>query len=621
MAITTTNNVIGTTVTVKEKGLGYNVTITPKTNYVWKGGKVTVTFHDPKYSHTLYDKKITLTIPSSGTETVSGNLNDWTQGDPTVTFDGDVTNFTGEHLYYHDLVNNIPNTSVVQEDKGEREYSGIQTYCYLYLHITCDSGFKMIRDTIKLNGANVPRQTWSDDDTKCTLKIRSNTNSLYDTRRTLTGETVSTGTNIKNNITGDVTETHTIDGTNVSVTVTGNGERAKFVGVTVTYVATNGETKTIVPEQTTNIINVVLNDVKQGTTVTLNGAYRLVCVTANDMTGCDVAGMKDFYVENEVANITATATAKTHFDPENLPFAQWVTTSHGTTEHPFTLSEDGKTATLNFTFPNDVEKVSDSTFTLLGGTVPDVEITGYGSINVYLVNTKTLNEFSKIRFTKKLNDSYEYEYYDIAQYVNSLHKVFVDVPNVSKTSLKLANFDTGIETNSVDDSKVHVDFGTVLLPSYSNNSNDFNVNIQCFVPFVGFVQIDSDFMGKSINLSYDIDLVTGYCAYNLKCDDIVINNGVTNCSSEIIYKTLANDEVGTVGDSSYLNSVLMGFEPYITVKYYDSLADSINSTKKQVTINTVNGYAQFENVSLNTANLLVDEYNEIISQLETGVYL
>lgn len=321
---------------------------------------------------------------------------------------------------------------------------------------------------------------------------------------------------------------------------------------------------------------------KQGTTVTLNGAYRLVCVTVNEMTGCDVTGLKDWYVENEVVNITATAKEKTHFDVENVPFAQWVTTSQGTTEHPFTLSDDGKTATLNFTFPNDVEKVSDSTFTLLGGTMPDKVITGYGSINVYLVDTKTLDAFSKIRFTKKLNDSYEYEFYDIAQYVNSLHKVFVNVTNVSKTSLKLANFDTGIETKSVDDSKVHVDFGSVLLPSYSNNSNDFNADIQCFVPFVGFVPIDSDFMGKSINLSYDIDLVTGYCAYNMKCDDIVINNGVTNCSSEIIYKTLANDEVGTVGDSSYLNSVLMGFEPYITVKYYDSLNDSINSTKSRL---------------------------------------
>ena len=621
MNITTKNNVIGTKVTVTVKGLAFNVTIAPKTNYAWKGGKVTVTFHDQKYTSTIYDKKITLTIPINGTETVSGTLNDWSPSEPLVTFDGDVTNFTGTHLYYHDLVNNIPNTTVEQEDKGEREKEGIQVYCYLYLHITCDSGFKMIRDTIKLNGTAPIRQTWSEDDAKCTLKIRSNTNSLSDTRRTLTGETFSTGTNVKNNITGDVTETHTIDGTNVSVTVTGQSEREKFIGVTVKYVATNGETKEIIPEQTTNIINVVLADVKQGTTVTLNGAYRLVCLTVNEITGCDVAGLKDFYVENEVANITATAKEKTHFDAENVPFAQWVTTIHGTTEHPFTLSEDGKTATLNFTFPDDAEKVSDSTFTLLGGTIPDKEITGYGSINVYLVDNKTLNEFSKIRFTKKLNENYEYEYYDVAQYVNTLHKVFVDVPNVSETSLKLANFDTGIETKSVDDSKVHVDFGNVSLPGYSNNSNDFNVNIQCFVPFVGFVPIDSDFIGKSINLSYDIDLVTGYCAYNLKCDDIVINNGVANCSSEIIYKTLANDEVGTVGDSSYLNSVLMGLEPYITVKYYDSLADSINSTKKQVTINTVAGYAQFENVNLNTANLLVDEYNEIISQLETGVYL
>lgn len=620
MEITKTNNVIGTNVTVTVKGLAYNVTIAPETNYVWKGGKVTVTFHDKKYTSTIYDKKITLTIPNNGTETVSGTLNDWTPSEPLVTFDGDVTNFTGTHLYYHDLVNNIPNTTVVQEDKGEREKSGIQVYCYLYLHITCDSGFKMIRDTIKLNGAIMKNQTWSDDDTKCTLKIRSNTNSLND-RRTLTGETLSTGTNVKNNITGDVIETHTIDGTNVSVTVTGQSEREKFIGVTVTYVTTNGETKTITPEQSSNVINVALNDVKQGTTVTLNGEYRLVCLTANEMTGCDVAGLKDFYIENETVNIVATAKEKTHFNPENVPFARWETTIHGTTEHNFTLSEDGKTATLNFTFPDNKEKVSASTFTLLGGTIPDKEITGYGSINVYLVDTPTLDKFSKIRFTKKLNESYEYDYYDIGEYVNSLHKIYINVEKVSRTSLKLANFDTGIETNSVDESKVQIDFGNVVLPVESGTSNDFNASIQCFIPFVGFVPVDSDFIGKTLNLTYTVDLVTGYCGYNLTCDGISINNGVVNCSSEIPYKTLANDEVGTIGDTSYLNNVLMGLEPYITIKYFDPLNVPVNSTTEQKTIGDVTGFAQFENVNLNTANLLVDEYNEIVSQLETGVYL
>ena len=47
----------------------------------------------------------------------------------------------------------------------------------------------------------------------------------------------------------------------------------------------------------------------------------------------------------------------------------------------------------------------------------------------------------------------------------------------------------------------------------------------------------------------------------------------------------------------------------------------MNDTKESVTIGDVTGYAQLENVDLNTANLLVDEYNEIISELETGVYL
>lgn len=624
MAITFKNNVLNTWVTGKRgHGLTIDVTIYPKNENEWKGGTVTVTFHDPDHS-IVYDKKLTLTVPDSGTETVKGTLQEWYYGDPLITFDGDVTKFVGTPMYLLDLVNNIPHTTVTQEDKGEREQSGLQVYAYLYLHITCDTGFKMQRDTIQLNGTEIPRQTWNDDDTVLVSKIYINTNDRERTR-TLTGETVSTGTpetKVTNNITGNCEETHTVDGTNVSITVTGKSELAKFVGVSVEYTDVNGETKTVVPDFSGNVINISLTDVQQGATVILSGAYRLVCNTVNSMTGCTVTGLKPYYIENETVNITATASGKTHFDSTNLPFAQWETIAQGTTQHEFVLSNNGKTATLNFTFPNDKEKVSDSTFTLLGGTVPDTEITGYGSINVYLVNTKTLEDFSKIRFTKKLNDNYEYEYYDIGDYVNRLHKVYVNVPNISPTSLKLANFDTSIATNSVDDSKVHVDFGNVLLPVVSGNSNDFNATIQCFIPFVGFVPVDSDFIGKEINLSYDVDLVTGYCAYNLLCDGITINNGTTNCSSEIIYKTLANDEISTVGDLSDLNTVLMGLEPYITIKYYDPLNVPVNNTTEQKRIGDVTGFAQFENVELTTTNsMLVDEFNEIVSQLGNGVYL
>lgn len=624
MKINITNNVINTWVTAqKGTGLSINVTIYPKEQNEWKGGTVTVKFHDPDHS-TVYDKTLTLTVPESGTETVTGTLKEWTFGTANVTFDGDVTKFVGTPMYLLNLVNNIPHTTITQEDKGERVQSGLQVYAYLYLHVTCENGFKMVRDTIKYNGGEIPSPTWSDDDTVLVSRAYINTNDR-ERKRTFTGETVSTGkpeTTVTNNITGNCEETHTVDGTNVSITVTGNSDYAKFVGVSVEYTDINGEPKTFVPDFSGNVINISLTDVKQGTTVTLSGAYRLVCSTVNNMTGCNVTGLKPYYIENETVNVIATANGKTHFDAENLPVANWEPLTGGAEQHPFVLSNNGKTATLTFTFPNDKEKVSDSTFTLLGGTVPDTEVTGYGSINVYLVDTKTLDDLSKIRFTKKLNENYEYEYYDIGDYVNRLHKVYVDVPNVSPTSLKLANFDTSINTNSVDDSKVHVDFGNVLLPVNSDSGNDFNATIQCFIPFVGFVPVDSDFIGKELNLSYDIDLITGYCAFNLSCDGITINNGTANCSSEIIYKTLANDEISTIGDLSDLNTVLMGLEPYVTVKYFEPLNVPVNNTTEQKRIGDVTGFAQFENVNLTTTNnMLVDEFNEIVSQLASGVYL
>lgn len=624
MAITIKNNVLNTWATGKRgHGLTIDVTIYPKDDNEWKGGTVTVTFHDPDHS-IVYDKKLTLIVPDSGTETVKGTLNEWDFGDPLITFDGDVTKFVGTPKYLLNLVNNIPHTTVTQEDKGEREQSGLQVYAYLYLHITCENGFKMLRDTIQLNGDEIPSPTWSDDDTVLVSRIYINTNDRERTR-TLTGKTVSTGkpkTTVTNNITGNCEETHTVDGTNVSITVTGNSEYAKFVGVSIEYTDINGETKTFVPDYSGNVINISLSDVKEGTNVILSGAYRLVCTTVNSMTGCNVTGLKPYYIENETVNVIATANGKTHFDAENLPVANWEMLVGGIQEYTFVLSANGKTATLKFTFPNDKEKVSDSSLTLLGGTVPDTEVKGYGSINVYLVDTKTLEDFSKIRFTKKLNENYEYEYYDIGDYVNRLHKVYVDVPNVSPTSLKLANFDTSINTNSVDDSKVHINFGNVLLPVNSDSGNDFNATIQCFIPFVGFVTVDSDFIGKELNLNYDIDLITGYCAYNLTCDGITINNGTTKCSSEIIYKTLANDEISTIGDLSDLNTVLMGLEPYITIKYYEPLSVPVNNTMEQKLIRDVTGFAQFENVDLSTTNsMLVDEFNEIVSQLETGVYL
>lgn len=609
------DSLTGVEKTFTPKGFNVNATFKLKANNVWNGESFTVLFKDPD-SH-FHDKTFTVETVKGSTETITKTFS--YSYSANITISGYSTDYLGEQVTLGNLVNNVPHSTLEQLFTGDTYVDKGVTNGQFRFTIKANDGYKFVKDTL-FN--DIKGGFDYNDNLTVARQIVGNNMANLNIGWTFTGQTVEKETEIINNITGNCEETHTIDGTNVSITVTGNSDYAKFVNVSVEYTDVNGETKTVVPDFSGNVINISLTDVKQGTTVTLSGAYRLVCSTVNNMTGCNVTGLKPYYIENETVNVIATANGKTHFDLENLPVANWEQLIGGTEQHHFVLSNNGKTATLTFTFPNDKEKVSDSTFTLLGGTVPDTEVTGYGSINVYLVDTKTLDDFSKIRFTKKLNENYEYEYYDIGDYVNRLHKVYVDVPNVSPTSLKLANFDTSINTNSVDNSKVHVDFGNVLLPVNSDSGNDFNANIQCFVPFVGFVPLDSDFIGKEINLSYDIDLITGYCAYNLSCDGITINNGTTNCSSEIIYKTLANDEISTIGDLSDLNTVLMGLEPYITVKYFEPLNVPVNNTTEQKRIGDVTGFAQFENVNLSTNNsMLIDEFNEIVSQLANGVYL
>ena len=609
------DSLTGVEKTFTPKGFSVNATFKLKANNVWNGESFTVLFQDPD-SH-FHDKTFTVETVKGSTETITKTFS--YSYSANITISGYATDYLGEQVTLGNLVNNVPHSTLEQLFTGDTYVDKGVTYGQFRFTIKANDGYKFVKDTL-FN--DIKGGFDYNDNLTVARQIVGNNMANLNIGWTFTGQTVEKGTEIINNITGNCEETHNIDGTNVSITVTGNSDYAKFVGVSVEYTDINGEPKTFVPDYSGNVINISLTDVKQGTNVTLSGAYRLVCTTVNNMTGCTVTGLKPYYIENETVNVIATANGKTHFDKENLPVANWEPLTGGAEQHPFVLSNNGKTATLNFTFPNDKEKVSDSTFTLLGGTVPDTEVTGYGSINVYLVDTKTLDDFSKIRFTKKLNENYEYEYYDIGEYVNRLHKVYVDVPNVSPTSLKLANFDTSINTNSVDNSKIHVDFGNVLLPVNSDSGNDFNATIQCFIPFVGFVPVDSDFIGKEINLSYDIDLITGYCAYNLSCDGITINNGTANCSSEIIYKTLANDDISTIGDLSDTNTVLMGLDPYITVKYFEPLNVPVNNTTEQKRIGDVTGFAQFENVNLSTNNsMLVDEFNEIVSQLGNGVYL
>lgn len=90
-------------------------------------------------------------------------------------------------------------------------------------------------------------------------------------------------------------------------------------------------------------------------------------------------------------------------------------------------------------------------------------------------------------------------------------------------------------------------------------------------------------------------------------------------SRDVIYRL--GTDLNVVGGEQWNEQILYGLEPYVLITENLTVNVPVNNTQENVTVEDVTGFAQFENVNLNSANLLVDEYNEIISQLETGVYL
>ena len=141
-----------------------------------------------------------------------------------------------------------------------------------------------------------------------------------------------------------------------------------------------------------------------------------------------------------------------------------------------------------------------------------------------------------------------------------------------------------------------------------------------FVPFYGFVDIDASYINKEINLTAKINIITGNGIIQISCDGVPFHFENVSFSRDVIFRT-SNENLEIVGGEKWDELNLYGFEPYFIINSTRTVETPVNDTKERVTIGNVTGYAQFENVNLNSANLLVDEYDEIISQLETGVYL
>lgn len=549
-----------------------------------------------------------------------GELSD-TDADTEITI-------TGNTRSENDLevINNIPNTTATGEKLGTFQAR---------ITVNANEGYKITAAQVEFTGSygfpDTADMTITEDGKTATWE--SDEINVYDSVW-LTGETASEGTpelNVTNNITGSgVTEQHTYDGETATFTVTGqyNPNKVRFFDLKASYTNKAGtatETPFVVQDlEYSQQATLTVTDIDPTKPVTLTGSYDDVLEISTDLSNCTAnEDLPQYVKDGETVNVTLTANDGTEFDTEqSTPQFYYNNASGFTQTQDLTISSDKKTATGSIQVNTNW-----SNFAVIGSAYP-VAVVGeqYGAINVYLVTLDELAEFSGKRFFKETGTDPGtgapiYENIDLGAYVNRIRRIYTNIGASSTDVIRCSNYNTGVSCHQPAQDKITLDFGTAVVPAHNEDNTDYESEIQIFLPFAGFVTLNTDYAGKTIGLQYVINVVTGNGVALLSCNGVVFQVEETEPSSEIIYLS-PSTQVKTVGGDDWNEMLYYGLEPYIYCKWYESASNGRNNDRQTGILGDFRGFNVFDDVSpIHTAEMLTEEQEMIYTALSDGVYI
>lgn len=522
-----------------------------------------------------------------------------------------------------EVTNNVPNTTATGEKLGSLAAK---------VTLTADEGFTIQSAKVAFtNGYGYPASedmtiseggksaTWQNDDCDPDKGV------------TIRGETVSEGKpelTVTNEI-ADTTEQHTYEGQTATFTVNGSYPRYRFKQPTVNYTGTDGQPKTIQMKvevlERGSIATATVTDIDPTKPVTIMGQYLYAIMIEPSLSNCYAdPELPEHLFEGDTLSVVLKANPNTAFDDTDemkIPVFSYQDEKGYYQNKQLTVSEDKQTATGQILL-GDYQSMR-----VVAEAYP-VTVVGqqYGAINVYLVTLDELAEFSGKRFFKETGKDPStgapiYENIDLGAYVNKIRRVYTNIEASSTGVIRCGNYNTGVSCHQPTQDKITLDFGTAVVPAHNEDNTDYESEIQIFLPFAGFVTLNTDYAGKTIGLQYVINVVTGNGVALLSCNGVVFQVEETEPSSEIIYLS-PSTQVKTVGGDDWNEMLYYGLEPYIYCKWYESASNGRNNDRQTGILGDFRGFNVFDDVTpIHTAEMLTEEQEMIYTALSDGVYI
>lgn len=341
---------------------------------------------------------------------------------------------------------------------------------------------------------------------------------------------------------------------------------------------------------------------------------------------CTVNGVPQTVYPDTVLTLIANANSGYAFDSETPPSVYILDAQGNPNFVYFTLSENDTVAQCTVNLGGySMDSTASVTITANAAAVtPYVE--KYGTINVYKVTTQNLTDFAAVRFKKEKDTPSDtsgyFQLVDLGDYVVSVKRFYCLISDVLTAYIKAGNYNTNIQCETPQNDNFIIDCGTVAVPSVNNSITDYqNSEIKVFLPFVGFVSLPSDYVGKTISLQYRVNIVNGDCVAVLSCNGIEIDFVQCTISNDVIFKT--NKENSFSGNAEFNLQVLKGLQPYIVVKYVTDENEQIfNADCVRVSLSTISGYFAANEIENFVSDTITDtEKQTLFNEIANGVYI
>lgn len=195
--------------------------------------------------------------------------------------------------------------------------------------------------------------------------------------------------------------------------------------------------------------------------------------------------------------------------------------------------------------------------------LPSLSAAATGFITMYNPTSGQLSSLGNFLWSGMFDlDTYKKLFTDPMQGIIGLGIVPVLPNSGGARNIMFGNVDTGINCNFLASQYARKDCGSVSIQKYVGSFMDYSpyVKVSLFLPYIGFVNLGTDdIMGGSINVQYNVDVLTGDCIAFIKHDTKgVLYSYHGNCLTNV-----------PVSGQNYANALK---------NYYESVAGVIPAT-------------------------------------------